>query len=556
MDPETNPAAHIEPGMLVETTRGDLGEGDISKAEVAGVIEDETGKIEGIVVTKGTIFRKEIEIEVARITRVEEPGEEGDSGRVVISASSDEVDSLAASGTEHITQHRRTGDNARGSLLQNVERAVPTEVGLRTLEAASTASSAGAGKPSASSDTPRQALLGPGFLAGISGKDASAVTTYAVDGARLAYGHLWLMLVATPLLQAVQFACARIGRIQQKGLAYILREHYGLRIAVPAALLLVIANTGMIAANLVAVGSGLELLTGVGWAWFIVPVAAALWYITVYQNFESFKRVFLLMSLVFLTYIVTAVLARPDWSALVAGTFVPTLDFSMASISGAVGLLGATISPYTIFWQVQGETEEKRPGPIRNQLRLAGIDIAAGVVSSNLVAYSIIVSSAATLYAGHQEIATALDVARSFEPLVGAAGKYLFALGLIGAGLIAIPILLASTSYAVAGTVGWPAGLSKKPWQSEGFYLIFTAALVAGLIAAVIGFDPIQLMFWANVLQGVLSPLLILVLIAVGNNRRIMRGTRLNIATNTGLVLTAVIMSVGAGLLLYGLATG
>ena len=139
-------------------------------------------------------------------------------------------------------------------------------------------------------------------------------------------------------------------------------------------------------------------------------------------------------------------------------------------------------------------------------MRTAGLDIGSGVLSGNGVAYFIIVSTAATLYAQHRPIASALDAARGLEPLLGPAAKYLFAAGLIGAGLIAIPVLLASASYAVAGAVGWPHSLSKKPWQNEGFYLILTVALVVGLIIAALGFDPVQLMFWANVLQGVLAP--------------------------------------------------
>jgi Mn2+/Fe2+ NRAMP family transporter len=221
-----------------------------------------------------------------------------------------------------------------------------------------------------------------------------------------------------------------------------------------------------------------------------------------------------------------------------SNTFIPHLDFGFASISAAVALLGATVSPYTMFWQVQGEKEEQRPGRLHEKVRWAAVDIGAGVISGNLVAYFIIVATAGTLFTQHKQIATAVDAAKALEPLLGAAAKYLFAVGLIGAGLIAIPVLLASTSYAVAGTFGWPSSLSKKPWQNEGFYLILTGALVIGLIIAVLGFDPIQLMFWVNVLQGVLSPVLVVLLILVGNNRKIMGVQRFGPAQNIGLGLT------------------
>ncbi|TMD56270.1 MAG: divalent metal cation transporter, partial [Chloroflexi bacterium] len=219
-------------------------------------------------------------------------------------------------------------------------------------------------------------------------------------------------------------------------------------------------------------------------------------------------------------------------------------------------LLGATVSPYNMYWQVQGEKEEKRAGTKRQKERRAAIDIAIGVISGNLVAYFIIICTAATLFAHHQSVTTAADAARSLEPLLGPFAKYLFAIGFIGAGLVAIPVLLASTSYAVAGTFGWPAGLSKKPWQNEGFYLILTVSLAVSLIIALLRFSPIQLIFWANVLSGVLAPLLVVYLIIMGNNRRIMRGQRIGIMTNIGLIVTALVMFAAAFLLFYGLATG
>jgi Mn2+/Fe2+ NRAMP family transporter len=209
-----------------------------------------------------------------------------------------------------------------------------------------------------------------------------------------------------------------------------------------------------------------------------------------------------------------------------------------------------------MFWQVQGEKEEQRVGSTKRKLRGAALDIAVGVISGNLIAYFIIISTASTLFAHHQSITTAIDAARSLEPLLGPIAKYLFAFGLIGAGLVAIPILLASTSYAVAGTFGWPSGLSKKPWQNEGFYLILTGAMVISMVIALIRLDPIKLIFWANVLSGVLAPILVIYLIVIGNNRKIMQKHRLGFITNIGLVTTALVMITAAILLFYGLATG
>ena len=199
--------------------------------------------------------------------------------------------------------------------------------------------------------------------------------------------------------------------------------------------------------------------------------------------------------------------------------------------------------------------EEKRTGSFKQKMRGAALDIAIGVINGNLIAYFIIISTASTLFVHHQNISTAADAARSLEPLLGPVAKYLFAFGLIGAGLVAIPILLASTSYAISGTFGWPAGLSKKPWQNEGFYLILTGALLVSVAIALIHLDPLALIFWANVLSGVLAPTLVIYVLIIGNNSKIMQKHRLGIFTNIGLVTTALVMTTAAILLFYSLAT-
>jgi Mn2+/Fe2+ NRAMP family transporter len=261
------------------------------------------------------------------------------------------------------------------------------------------------------------------------------------------------------------------------------------------------------------------------------------------------------MSLAFIAYLITGAFSGAHWGTVLKDTFVPQLGFNFASITSAVALLGATVSPYTIYWQVHAEREERRTGSTRQQVRQTALDIATGTISGNLIAYFIIICTAATIFAHHQQITTAADAARALEPLVGPFAKYLFAIGLIGAGLIAIPILLASTSYAVAEVFGWPASLWSKPWQNEGFYLILTGALIVSLLLALLRFDPIQLIFGANVLQGILAPFLVVFLILVGNNRKVMRAFRLGRFTNAGLVLTAVLMFAASALFFYGLAT-
>ena len=231
-------------------------------------------------------------------------------------------------------------------------------------------------------------------------------------------------------------------------------------------------------------------------------------------------------------------------------------ELGFTCISSAMALLGATISPYSMFWQAQAEIEEKRGGSLKQQLRTVRLDMGSGAVAGQLVAYFIIITTASTLFVHHASITTAADAARSLEPLAGPLARYLFAIGLIGSGVVAIPVLLASTSYAVSGAVGWPGALAKRPWQSEGFYLVLTVATVVAMVITLLRVDPIKLIFWSNILAAIIAPLLVIAILLVGNHRTIMKNQRLSLLHNFGLVLIVLILIVGAVLLFYGLATG
>lgn len=555
--------------MAVETREGDLGESDVSTARVKEIERNAEGDVTSVVVEKGVVFRKTLEVPAERIEAIEEinsadsatatepsapPDEseenvqasETDEGKVILNTTIQEIRGLSATGIETLPAAQPPNQKGEGGR------------GRRPSGRSGSSASRKEGDNGGESVEPGDYLrtLGPGVLSGMAGNDASAVTSYSVNGATNGYGQLWLILLATPLYQSVQYACAKIGRVTQMGLADILRKHYGQKIAIPASLILVVANTALIAADLVAIGTGIQLLTGIAWEWFVVPVAVGLWYLIVYQSFAIIKKIFLAMSLVFVAYLITGVVSGAHWGDVLRATFIPHLSLGFASISSAVALLGATVSPYTMYWQVQGEKEQKRPGTRKQQFRLAALDIAVGTIAGNLVAYAIIVCTAATLFTHHKEIQTAADAAAALAPLLGPYAEQLFAIGFIGSGMIAIPVLLASTSYGLSGLFGWSASLWKKPWQSEGFYLIMTGALAVSLIVALLRFDPIQLMFWANVLQGILSPVLIVFLLLVGNNRKIMRSYRLRPITNIGLALTALVMSAATLLLFYGLLSG
>ncbi|TMD60061.1 MAG: divalent metal cation transporter [Chloroflexi bacterium] len=535
----------IVPGMKVEATEGDLGEEDVSPAKVTDVEMNQQGDVEAIKVSKGVLFKKELEVPADRIQKVNSADPDDKSnGTITIDAKEEELESLTKPGQQTLPPEP---ERSQDDLLDVVEQQAPTTEGMREMER------------DVHAPRPRSSFLrviGPGLLSGTSGNDPSAVTTYAINGANAGYGQLWLMLLTTPLYYAVQFACAKIGRISQRGLSQLMREHYGRPVAIVASLLLVISNVALIAADLAAVGSGFELITGITWVWFVVPVALVLWYLTVYRNFESFKKIFLTMSFVFIAYILTSFFTHANWGTVLVRTFVPQLGFNFTSISSAVAILGATISPYSMFWQAQAEIEEKREGPLKQQLGTVKLDVGSGAVAGQLVAYFIIITTASTLFVHHANINTAADAARSLEPLAGPLARYLFAIGLIGSGLVAIPVLLASTSYAVSGAVGWPGALAKRPWQSEGFYLVLTAATVVAMVITLLRVDPIKLIFWSNIVAAIVAPLLVIAILLVGNHRTIMKNQRLSLLNNFGLVLIVLILIVGAVLLFYGLASG
>ena len=535
----------VVPGMKVEATEGDLGEQDVSPAKVKDVVKNPQGEVEAIKVSKGVVFKKELDIPADRIQAVNPVEEVGESnGTVTIDAKEEELESLTKPGPQTL-QHE--SERKQEDLLDQVKQHLPTTEGMREME-----SKVHVPRPR----NPFLRVIGPGLLSGTSGNDPSAVTAYAINGANVGYAQLWLMLLTTPLYYAVQFASAKIGRISQKGLTQLLREHYGRPVTFAASLLLVISNIALIAADLAAVGSGFELITGIAWMWFVVPVALVLWYLTVFRSFEFFKKIFLTMSFVFIAYILSSFFTHANWGAVLVSTFVPQIGFNFTSISSAVALLGATISPFSLIWQAKAEIEEKREGSLKQQLRAAKLDVGSGAIAGQLVAYFIIVTTASTLFVHNGQINTAADAARALEPLAGPLARFLFAIGLIGSGLVAIPVLLASTSYTVTGAFGWPGALARRPWQNEGFYLILTVAALAALAITLLRVDPIKLIFWSNIVAAIVAPVLVFAILLVGNHRVIMKNQRLSLLNNIGLALIALILITGVVLLFYGLATG
>jgi NRAMP (natural resistance-associated macrophage protein)-like metal ion transporter len=381
-------------------------------------------------------------------------------------------------------------------------------------------------------------LLGPGLVTGASDDDPSGITTYSIAGASFGYGMLWTALLTLPLTIAVQLICARIGLVSGSGLAGAVRRHYPRPFLYAACLLLLAANVFNIAADLGGMAESVRMLTGLP-AFVSVPLfGAAILTGTVYTSYATFARYLKWLTAVLFAYIAAAFLAGPDWGAVLRATFLPSIRWDALYVGTLVGVLGTTISPYLFFWQASQEVEEdkargqhtaaQRRGATDHELADARLDVTTGIVFSNVVFYFIILTTGSTLYrAGHREIETARQAAEALKPLAGEGAYLLFTLGLVGTGLLAVPVLAGSASFAVAELFGWRAGLDLSPRRGRGFYLVFTGAVVAGMLLDVLDTNPIRMLFLSAVLNGVLAPPLLLLVMLVGNNRAIM-GARTN----------------------------
>lgn len=381
-------------------------------------------------------------------------------------------------------------------------------------------------------------LLGPGLVTGASDDDPSGITTYSVAGASLGHAMLWTALVTYPLMAGVQLICARIGLVTGRGLAGAVRRHYPRPFLYAACLLLLVANVFNIAADLGGMAEAATMLTGLP-ALVLVPLfGLAILLVTVYASYATFARWLKWLTAVLLGYIAAAVLARPDWGPALRASVVPSFRWDPLFVATFVGVLGTTISPYLFFWQASQEVEEEkargrrtaaqRRGASDHELADARLDVNTGMFFSNLVMYFIILATASTLHrADVLAIETAREAAEALRPLAGDAAYLLFALGIVGTGFLAVPVLAGSASFAVAEVFGWRSGLDLPPRRGRRFYLVFAGAVVGGMLLDLGGTVPIRMLLVSAVVNGLLAPPLLVLVMLVGNNRSIM-GERTN----------------------------
>jgi len=360
-----------------------------------------------------------------------------------------------------------------------------------------------------------------GIITGAADNDPAGITTYSVVGATTGLTQLFLVPLSTLLLVVIQSICARIGDVKKKGLSLIIQERFGPKISFLAMIFLILANLTTMGADLAAVGTAFAIIFPKINILFILPLISLLiWYIVVFKSYQVLTKVLLLLSLIFVSYIISGILAKPDWSLVLKNTFLPQINFSNKFYWLAmVGFLGTTITPYLFFWQVSEEIED---GPSIKDAKIEVKQNAPGLIFSNIIAYFIIICTATVLFTKNIKITSAQEAALALKPFLGENAFLLFALGIIGAGLLALPVLASSTAYAVAETFKWQEGLAKKLSKAKGFYTVLSSTFFVALAISLLKINPIKILFYSQVFNGMLAPFLLVLIMMIAGSKKIM----------------------------------
>jgi NRAMP (natural resistance-associated macrophage protein)-like metal ion transporter len=400
--------------------------------------------------------------------------------------------------------------------------------------------------------------LGPGLVTGASDDDPSGIATYSQAGAAFGLATLWTAIVAFPLMASIQQMCARIGLVTSQGLTGTLKKHYPkpilylmLLFSFPA----IVMNIGADIAGMGAVGN--MLFPAIDANFFSVLFTIILLGLIIFLPYQKIASVLKYLCIVMLVYFVVPFLYKQDFGAILKATFIPTIKFNKDFIAIIVGILGTTISPYLFFWQASVEVEEmknKRKHLVVNKKIIHEInqDVDFGMTISGFVMYFIILTAGTVLYnGGIHQIDTVEQAAMALKPLAGNLAYLLFAVGVIGTGLIAIPVLSGSISYIITETFGWEQGLDKKFHEAKAFYIIIAISLTLGLSLNYIGISPIQSLIYTAILYGLTAPVLIAIILHISNNKKIMGENVNGKLTNVLGFAALIIMTVAAVTLLY-----
>lgn len=403
-------------------------------------------------------------------------------------------------------------------------------------------------------------MLGPGLTTGASDDDPSGIATYSQAGAAHGFGFLWMSLWTFPLMSVVQEMCARIGMVTGRGLAGNIRIYYSKKFLRYTTLLLFAANAFNIGADLGAMAKAVQLLRpGLSFGWLVVGFAVLSILLQVFTPYAKYAKYLKWLALVLFSYIISALLAHIDWGQALHATFFPNITFNKDSLLLICAILGTTISPYLFFWQTSQEVEEeiqdgkttlrmRQSATAPSQIKKMRIDVWTGMLLSNLVMFFIIAASGWLLYPnGITTITSAAQAAEALRPFAGDATYFLFAIGIIGTGMLAIPVLAASSSYAIAESLGWKGGLHRSLPQAHAFYGIIIISMLIGLSLNFVGIDPIKALIYSAAGNGIVAPFILFFIVKLSSNKKVM-GHWVNRRLTTAIGwFTTVIMAV-AGL--------
>ena len=402
--------------------------------------------------------------------------------------------------------------------------------------------------------------VGLGLITGAADDDPSAIGTYASAGAAIGPAFLWTAPVTFPMMCAVVYLSAKLGQVSGKGLFHVIKDHYSRWILYPALIGVLIGNTIEAGADIGGMSAAIAVLAPVPLPFIIIPVTAAIFALQVWGSYELIRNIFRWLALTLLAYVGAAILAKPDLLEVIKGTLIPTIRFDQKFLSLLVAVIGTTLSAYLYTWQSNQEVEEEiamgrrrlsqRKGATKQELQETKTDVISGMFFSNVVMYFIILSTASTLFkSGATEINTAAEAAEALRPLAGNAASALFALGVIGVGFLAVPVMTTGAAYDLCQVVGWKHSLHAKPSEARKFYAAIGVFTVLAMGMNFLGFNPMKALVFSGIVQGFSTPPLLLLIMLMTNNRRIMGNRTNSLGLNIlGWITTAAIFAASFGL--------
>jgi len=397
-------------------------------------------------------------------------------------------------------------------------------------------------------------VLGPGFITGAADDDPSGIAAYSQTGAMFGYSQVWTALFSFPFMTIVQEICGRIGLATGMGLSGIIKKYYPKWILYSAVFVLFFANTINIAADLSAMAVSAQLLIKLPFAFWLIVLTVTTVTLEIFVSYSTYSRILKYLTFSLFSYIIAGFIVKQNWIQILKSTVLPTIHFSKEYLLNIVAILGTTISPYLFFWQADEEVEEEiqhhkiasmgrgKPHITGRDIRVLRLDTIVGMFFSNLVMFFIIITTASTLNLnGITNIETADQAALALRPIAGDFAFLLFAAGIIGTGLLAVPILAGSASYAISESFGLKAGLNKKFSQAPTFYFVIAIATLLGLLIGFLPFKPFEILYYAAILNGLSAPILLILIMKISNNKQIMNNRTNPLISNImGWAITAV----------------